>query len=101
MITTVKLGGPIQSSPPFLFFGLGSCFVQNLAAPLDKINIPYLFNPLGTSFNPISIARQLEWLLDPKATFNPAYFHSGVYHQLDAANKFQNINEAALNQSIE
>ena len=101
MITTVKLGGPIQSSPPFLFFGLGSCFVQNLAAPLDKINIPYLFNPLGTSFNPISIARQLEWLLDPKATFNPAYFHSGVYHQLDAVNKFQNINEAALNESIE
>jgi hypothetical protein len=75
VITTVKLGGPIESSPPFLFFGLGSCFVQNLAAPLDKVNIPYLFNPLGTSFNPISIARQLEWLLNPKATFNPAYFH--------------------------
>lgn len=96
MITTVKLGGPVQSRPPFLFFGLGSCFVQNLAAPLDKINIPYQFNPLGTSFNPVSIAQQLEWLIQPEITLQPGHLHEGVYHQLQAANKFQHADKNCL-----
>ena len=100
MITTVQLGGPVQSRPPFLFFGLGSCFVQNLAAPLDKINIPYQFNPLGTSFNPVSIAQQLEWLIQPEGTLNHIYLHHGVYHQLHAANKFQHTDKNRLDTFI-
>ena len=96
MITTVKPGGPDQSRPPFLFFGLGSCFVQNLAAPLNKINIPYQFNPLGTSFNPVSIAQQLEWLIQPEVTLQQSHLHEGVYHQLQAANKFQHADKNCL-----
>ena len=100
MITPVKLGGPVESSPPFLFFGLGSCFVQNLAAPLERMDIPYQFNPLGTSFNPVSIAQQLKWLLKSTAVFNPSFLHNGIHHQLDAANKFQNKDVALLDQDI-
>lgn len=96
MITTVKPGGPDQSRPPFLFFGLGSCFVQNLAAPLNKINIPYQFNPLGTSFNPVSIAQQLEWLIQPEVILQQSHLHEGVYHQLQAANKFQHADKNCL-----
>ena len=96
MITTVKPGGPDQSRPLFLFFGLGSCFVQNLAAPLNKINIPYQFNPLGTSFNPVSIAQQLEWLIQPEVTLQQSHLHEGVYHQLQAANKFQHADKNCL-----
>jgi len=96
VITTVKPGGPDQSRPPFLFFGLGSCFVQNLAAPLNKINIPYQFNPLGTSFNPVSIAQQLEWLIQPEVTLQQSHLHEGVYHQLQAANKFQHAYKNCL-----
>ena len=96
MITTVKPGGPYQSRPPFLFFGLGSCFVQNLAAPLNKINIPYQFNPLGTSFNPVSIAQQLEWLIQPEVILQQSHLHEGVYHQLQAANKFQHADKNCL-----
>jgi len=101
VITPVKLGGPVQSRPPFLFFGLGSCFVQNLAGPLNKINIPYQFNPLGTSFNPVSIAQQLEWLVQPEGTLNPSYLHQGVYHQLQSANKFQHGDKNLLEAFIE
>ena len=101
MITPVKVGGLVESRPPFLFFGLGSCFVQNLAIPLDRINIPYQYNPLGTSFNPVSIAEQLEWLIQSEATLNSHFLYQGVYHQLQAANKFQNTNESALNKLID
>lgn len=101
MITPVKLGGPVESSPPFLFFGLGSCFVQNLTVPLERMNIPYQYNPLGTSFNPVSIAHQLNWLLDSTFVFNPSFLHNGIYHQLDAANKFQHKDLFILDQDIE
>ena len=101
MITPVKLGGLVQSRPPFLFFGLGSCFVQNLATPLDRINIPYQYNPLGTSFNPVSIAQQLEWLINPEICLNPSYLYQGVYHQLQAANNFQHTYESSLNKRTE
>ncbi len=100
MITPVKLGGPVESRPPFLFFGLGSCFVQNLATPLDRSMISYSFNPLGTSFNPVSIAQQLEWLIQPEVTLNPSFFYKGIYHQLQAANKFQHTDEALLDALI-
>jgi len=101
VITPVKLGGPVESSPPFLFFGLGSCFVQNLATPLGRMNIPYQFNPLGTSFNPLSIAHQLNWLLDSTSVFKPSFLYNGIYHQLDAANKFQHKDPFILDQDIE
>ena len=101
MITPVKLGGPVESSPPFLFFGLGSCFVQNLATPLERMNIPYQFNPLGTSFNPVSIAHQLNWLLDSTSVFKPSFLYNRIYHQLDAANKFQHKDPLILDQDIE
>jgi hypothetical protein len=101
VITPVKLGGLVQSRPPFLFFGLGSCFVQNLATPLDRINIPYQYNPLGTSFNPVSIAQQLEWLINQEICLNPSYLYQGVYHQLQAANNFQHTYESSLNKRTE
>ena len=98
MITTVKVGTEELSAPPF-FLGIGSCFVSNLDPYLNKWGYEYQFNPLGTSFNPISIAKQLRWIFCNEE-LSPAFNHQGVFHQLDAANKWQNESDSTLQESI-
>lgn len=89
MITKVKVGaGPCLVSP-FLCLGLGSCFISHLEDSLSSWNIPYKFNPLGTSFNPVSISEQLNWLLDDQYSLEPIELYNSSVHHLAAGNKFQ------------
>jgi hypothetical protein len=99
MITEVKVGTEELSAPPF-FFGLGSCFVSNLDPYLNMWGYEYQFNPLGTSFNPISIAKQLRWVFCDEE-LSPVFNHKGTFHQLDAANKWQDENEKTLQETLE
>ena len=98
MITEVKVGTEELSAPPF-FFGIGSCFVSNLDPYLNRLGYEYQFNPLGTSFNPISIAKQLRWIFSNE-DLSPSFYHEGIFHQLDAANKWQEETNSALEKSI-
>lgn len=98
MITAVKMGTEELSAPPF-FFGIGSCFVSNLDPYLNTWGYGYQFNPLGTSFNPISISKQLRWIFCNE-DLSPTFNHQGVFHQLDAANKWQNESDTTLQESI-
>jgi len=101
MITRVKEGiGPSINSP-FFCFGLGSCFVSNLAPYFESWQIPYEYNPLGTSFNPISIAQQLDLILTTPSQLPGLYKHEQSYHALFAANKFQHTDEVILSKTIE
>ena len=98
MITEVKVGTEELSAPPF-FLGIGSCFVSNLNPYLNNWGYEYQFNPLGTSFNPISIAKQLRWVFSNE-NLSPVFNHQGIFHQLDAANKWQDKTITALEESI-
>ena len=98
MITKVKVGTEELSAPPF-FFGIGSCFVGNLNSYLNKWGYEYQFNPLGTSFNPVSIAKQLRWIFCNE-NLSPFYKHQGIFHQLDAGNAWQDESDTVLQESI-
>lgn len=101
MITRVKEGiGPSINSP-FFCLGIGSCFVSNLAPYFESWHIPYTYNPLGTSFNPISIAQQLNLILSSPSQQPEFYKHQENYHALFAANKFQHTDRAILSETIE
>lgn len=101
MVTTVKEGiGPSINSP-FFCFGLGSCFVSNLAPYFQSWNIPYEYNPLGTSFNPISIAEQFNLFLNNPSQLPKFFKHQENFHALFAANKFQHVDLKILNQIIQ
>jgi hypothetical protein len=98
MITKVKVGTEELSAPPF-FLGIGSCFVSNLNPYLRNWGYEYQFNPLGTSFNPISIAKQVRWLFSNE-DLSPTFNHQGIFHQLDASNKWQDKSDTKLQESI-
>lgn len=101
MKTIVKVGTEIHSDPHFLFFGLGSCFVQNLENHIYTWGKSYMYNPFGTSFNPISIADQLRAVLQPDHPFSIHIEHQNVHHDLAAANVFQSLDKAHLTSIIQ
>ncbi len=101
MRTEVTLGTQLQLGPHFSFLGLGSCFVNNLAPYLAPYASRSVTNPLGTTFNPISIADQLQWLYQPAFQFPQAVQYGSEYHALDAAYVFRNENETVLKNNIE
>jgi hypothetical protein len=41
-------------------FLVGSCFAENIGARLKDLHYPLIINPFGISYNPISIANQLQ-----------------------------------------
>jgi len=101
MITSVKEGVGPSIDSPFFCLGLGSCFVGHLEETFTSWDIPYIYNPLGTSFNPISIAQQLRWIFDPSYIPEPIYQHDGIHHAMFAANKFQDTSSELLKQNID
>lgn len=91
------MGSLIQSDSPFLFLGLGSCFITHFERFAQGQNLPYLANPLGTSFNPISIGRQVQWIFESEYKLLPPFNFNNQLHQLDAAAKFNSENIEVLN----
>lgn len=51
----------IRYQTPLL--ALGSCFAENIGGWLRQLAYPIVVNPFGTTFNPLSIANSLDWLL--------------------------------------
>ena len=73
-----KSDSPLKYSVPALF--MGSCFSQNISEKLKKAGYPVLVDPFGISFNPISIAQNLDFLLTKKEIEKDDLFlHQGLY----------------------
>jgi len=98
--TSIEVGSLIESDSPFLFLGLGSCFITHFEKFAHGHTLPYLANPLGTSFNPISIGRQVQWIFESDFKLLPPYNYNNKLHQLDAASKFHSENLEDLNLMI-
>lgn len=70
---------------------LGSCFSDNIGNRLSRDGFEAVHNPLGPHYNPLSLARVIENLLDGK-TYSEADFISdseGTAHCLDFASRYQ------------
>ena len=46
---------------------LGSCFTENIGRKLERYRFPVEINPFGTIFNPLSVLRSMEALLNKNA----------------------------------
>jgi hypothetical protein len=56
---------PFQLHPQQAVINLGSCFSENMANKLQRYGFNVAENPFGTSYNPMSLAYQLEKLIHP------------------------------------
>lgn len=84
----ISLSTPVASgvTPPALHFGdpvmsLGSCFSECIANHLGEGGMNVLTNPFGVLYNPLSIARTLERILEGRPfTESELTCHNGLYH---------------------
>jgi len=59
----------------------GSCFVENIGKKLENGCFNVLVNPFGILFNPYSLAKSIENIIDNKPiTADELIFHHGLYH---------------------
>ncbi len=92
--------------------GIGSCFIENIGAMLNARQLPFLQNPFGIVYNPLSIAKQLAAIMDREDNSKPSFFkdkdffqHNGLWASLQHHGKFSGQNKEMvlknMNDSLE
>lgn len=84
---------------------LGSCFAEHIAKKMDIVKFQTLLNPFGISYNPLSIAQSIDFLLTTKHfAKSDLVYHNGLYHSFDHHGKFSKTSAeeslSLINQSI-
>lgn len=75
---------PFMLSHSDTVVSIGSCFAEHIAQRLTEGKLPVVLNPFGIVYNPISIARQLDTLVEPVAFTKPdLFFESDLWHSFD------------------
>lgn len=85
---------------------IGSCFANNIGHKLLESKFNITLNPFGTLYNPISIKKGLEILLNQKLlTEKDIFFDKGVYSSFYFHSSFSSIDKTEylkkVNESIE
>ena len=81
---------------------LGSCFSDNIGARLVRDGFQAVHNPLGPLYNPLSLARLIENLLDGREYDEKDFVldAEGGAHCLDFASRFQHYDASLLADNV-
>lgn len=84
---------------------LGSCFSDNIGKRFSDTLFDIVINPFGTIFNPASISRGVDILLNHKQlTASELFEHNGVWNSFSFYSRYSGVNKEsvlnAMNQSI-
>ena len=87
--------------------GIGSCFIENIGAMLDARQLPFLQNPFGIVYNPLSIAHQLATIMAlednaqlPFFTEKDLFKHNGLWGSLKHHGRFSGENSDLVLKNI-
>ena len=68
---------------------LGSCFTEYIGEHLEQLKFDVDINPFGILYNPLSVHKSLEILLEGKAyTRNDLFHHNGLWLSFDHHSRF-------------
>lgn len=80
---------------------LGSCFSENVGLRLQKYKFQCTINPFGTIFNPISIAKLINWsLTEHTISADDLVQNQEVYYHLDMHSNLSDNDPLALTELI-
>ena len=75
----------------------GSCFTEHIGNRLKRLKFGVDLNPFGIVYNPLSIAEQLKYLLNPSTfTKDDLVFHLDLWHSWMHHSRFSNPDADAL-----
>jgi hypothetical protein len=88
----------IQKTDRLLF--LGSCFAENIGRKLEGEPFAHLVNPLGITFNPAGITRQVNYALNRRSPESLNQLSGRKWVNLEYHSEIQAYGEAELNERI-
>ena len=74
---------------------LGSCFADNIGAKLNEHYFQATINPLGTLYNPASIALSLTDTCFP-ITDSQIIYHNGLWHSMLHHGSFSSVDKVEM-----
>lgn len=84
---------------PSLF--MGSCFTENIGRLLERSKFPISINPFGVTYNPVSVQRQLEALMNKEQYGNEDLDqHGGLWFSFDHYTGFSSPDREACLEGI-
>lgn len=73
---------------------LGSCFAENMGAKFDYFKFQNTTNPFGIIFNPVSIEKLLNRIVNKiEFTQNDIFFHNDLWHCFEVHSELSNPNK--------
>ena len=102
-LTVEKSDLDINYQSPIL--GLGSCFAEHIGNRLQQYKFPLLLNPFGIVYNPISIQKSIQRLINNQVyTLEDLVANQGVFYSFDHHGQFSHTDSTAalklINQSL-
>ncbi len=86
---------------------IGSCFTENIGNKLQELKFNVNINPFGIIYNPISVAKSLEFIIDNKQfkeedlffynEYWHSFYHHGKYSETDKEKGLEMINSSLSN----
>lgn len=93
---------------PVLF--MGSCFTENIGNKLTELKFPVIVNPLGVMYNPVSVCKGLEILLEQKKFIDSdvsfyneqwfSFYHDTEFSHTDKGKCLSGINDSIKRASL-
>ncbi len=76
---------------------MGSCFTEHIGIRLKNLKFNTCLNPFGIVYNPLSMARQLSYLINPSGFGNDDLFqHEGLWHSWMHHGRFSSPDPATI-----
>ncbi len=80
---------------------MGSCFTEHIGNRLKQFKFTVDLNPFGIVYNPLSIAAQLRYLIDPSGfSRDNLVYHQDLWHSWMHHSRFSNPDPEVLIQSL-
>lgn len=80
---------------------MGSCFADNIGETLKALRFHTTINPFGTVYNPISLAKNIDYLLgEKKWSPKSLVFSQEMWHSFDHHSRFSNVDKAKITTEI-
>jgi hypothetical protein len=81
---------------------MGSCFSDHIGMKLDRARFKLLNNPAGIVFNPVSLTRHLEYMLDKrKLKIGDWQYRDALWHHFDFHGKFSQKDKAEAHENLQ
>lgn len=85
---------PFSISPDKHLLLMGSCFAENIGEIMTSLHFLTEINPFGIVYNPLSLAKNISYLLGEK-TWNPEnlVFSQEMWHSFDHHSRFSGVHK--------